>query len=490
MAQIHIQNLTFCYDGSYDNIFENLTLDLDTDWRLGLVGRNGKGKTTLLRLLCGELEYRGSITAPAGFSYFPFPLPAGADDLTGRAVAQAIDPDCAGWQLERELGLLQVDPAVLDRPFGTLSGGEQTRLLLGLLFCQDERFLLIDEPTNHLDSEARDAVCRYLGRKRGFLLVSHDRRFLDACVDHLLVLNKTGVELVQGGFSSWWAGKQARDAAELAENEQLRREIGRLTAAKRRTADWSDKVEKTKIGTHAGDRGFIGKKSAKMMQRAKNVERRLDRARTEKEGLLRDVEYHEELKLHPLTHRKDVLVEARGLSLSYGGRTVVSGLNFKLRNGECLVVRGRNGAGKSTLLRRILGDGIETGGTLELAGGLRISYVPQGFGHLSGPLDRFIAESGVDQTLCKAILRKLGFSRVQFEKPLERYSAGQKKKVLLARSLCESAHLYLWDEPLNYIDIFSRMQLEELLQKFQPTLLMVEHDAAFADAVADRVIEL
>lgn len=490
MAQIHIHDLTFCYDGSYDNVFEHLTLDLDTDWRLGLVGRNGRGKTTLLRLLMGELEYRGTISAPSGFRYFPFPLPAGAAKRDGWAVVHEIDPDCEDWRLERELNLLAVDPDLLDRPFGTLSGGERTRVLLALLFSGDERFLLIDEPTNHLDHAAREAVCAYLARKRGFLLVSHDRRFLDACVDHLLVLNKTSVELVQDSFSGWWAGKQARDAAELAENEQLRREIGRLTTAKRRTADWSDKVERSKIGTHAADRGFIGKKSAKMMQRAKNVERRLDRARSEKEGLLHDVEYQEALKLHPLTHHRDVLVRARGLTLSYGGRPAVQNLTFELRSGQCLVLRGRNGAGKSTLLHRILGAEIETDGLLELASGLVISYVPQDAGGLSGPLDGFLAAGRTDQTLCKAILRKLGFSRVQFEKPLEQYSAGQKKKLLLARSLCESAHLYLWDEPLNYIDIFSRMQLEELLREFRPTLLMVEHDAAFADALADQIIEL
>ena len=119
-----------------------------------------------------------------------------------------------------------------------------------------------------------------------------------------------------------------------------------------------------------------------------------------------------------------------------------------------------------------------------------ISYVPQGTSHLQGPLSAFIQEAKLDSSLFLAILRKMGFARVQFEKNLEDYSAGQKKKVLLAKSLCEQAHLYVWDEPLNYIDIYSRMQIEDLLRHFAPTMLFVEHDGAFRETIATKVVSL
>ena len=119
-----------------------------------------------------------------------------------------------------------------------------------------------------------------------------------------------------------------------------------------------------------------------------------------------------------------------------------------------------------------------------------MSYVPQDAGFLRGSLRDFAARSAIDESLFKAILRKLDFARVQFEKDMSDLSAGQKKKVLLARSLCQQAHLYIWDEPLNYIDVFSRMQLEELLLEYQPTMLFVEHDAMFCQKIADKSIEL
>ena len=124
------------------------------------------------------------------------------------------------------------------------------------------------------------------------------------------------------------------------------------------------------------------------------------------------------------------------------------------------------------------------------AAGLILSYVPQDTSHLAGTLSDFAGKFHLDESLFKAILRKLDFERVQFEKNIENFSGGQKKKVLIARSLCEKAHLYIWDEPLNFIDVYSRMQIEELIQEFAPTMLLVEHDAAFRETVATRIISL
>ena len=127
---------------------------------------------------------------------------------------------------------------------------------------------------------------------------------------------------------------------------------------------------------------------------------------------------------------------------------------------------------------------------MRLGSGLIVSYVPQDASFLSGSLSAYAEACGIDRTLFFAILRKLDFARVQFEKDMADYSAGQKKKVLLARSLCEQAHLYLWDEPLNYIDVFSRMQIEQLLTAYQPTLLFVEHDRTFCDKIATETVRL
>ena len=491
MSMIRVEDLTFAYPGSCHNVFEHIDFQFDTDWKLGFLGRNGRGKTTFLRLLLGEYPYGGRISGVPECAYFPNQA-AEPSRMTMEVLHDAC-PLAEEWELLRETGLLGVEAEALYRPFDTLSHGERTKALLAAMFCGEARYLLIDEPTNHLDALGRRAVAAYLRRKRGFLLVSHDRAFLDGCVDHVLALNRTGVEVQSGGFSSWWENKSRRDAFEQAKNDRLQKEVARLRQAASQTSGWSDKVEATKRGSRNGglrpDRGYIGHKSAKMMQRSKSIEERRQRAAEEKAALLKDLERMEALKLRPLAARGRVL-DVRDLSLFYGGKRVCGPLTFRLEPGDRIALDGTNGCGKSTVLKCLLGEEIAREGMLVKCPGLTVSYVPQDASGLEGDLSAFAAASGIDETLFKTILRKLDFSRPQLEKDMGSYSAGQKKKVLLARSLCQSAHLYVWDEPLNYVDVFSRMQLEALLRDYPCTLLLVEHDASFLQAVGARTVEL
>ena len=491
MSIIQISNLTFCYDGSSDTIFEDVSLRLDTDWRLGLTGRNGRGKTTFLNLLLGKYEHRGSISSSVAFDYFPFSI----SDPSRSAIdaVDAISPDYEYWRLAREMHKLKLSDELLYRPYDTLSGGEQVKLLLALLFSRDNRFLLIDEPTNHLDLESRTLVADYLRSKSGFLLVSHDRAFLDGCIDHILSINKSSIELQQGNFSSWWENKRRQDQFEQEQNDRLKRDIARLDDAARRAADWSDKTEQSKHVRNSGlrpDRGYIGHKAAKMMQRSKSIEARRINAAEEKADLLHNIETADALRLSPLTYHADRLLLLRDVSIRYGEQPVCEKVSFDLRRGERVALTGANGSGKSSLLKLILGQDIPFEGQFQRGSGLSISYVPQDASFLSGRLAGYAEQCGIDRSLFLAILRKLDFSRTQFEKDMSAFSAGQKKKVLIARSLCERAHLYVWDEPLNFIDILSRMQIEQLLERFRPTLLFVEHDRAFCDRIATKTVQL
>lgn len=488
MALIEISGLTFGYEGSFETVFENLNLRLDSAWRLGLVGRNGRGKSTLAALLSGRLRpQRGQVYAP-GLLMAAFPPPVqDAAEIT-LDVLHALAPGAADWQIFREAGLLALDEGALYRPLSTLSGGERTKALLIPLFLKEGCYPLLDEPTANLDLEARQCVAKYLKTKRGFLLISHDRDFLDGCVDHILALNKTGPSLCAGDFSAWYAQKQARDRAEQAQNERLMQEIGRLGEAVRRTENWADKVEATKQGQkNSGlkpDKGYIGHKSAKMMQRAKSIEARRGAALEEKLTLLKDVEKAEQLKLMPLTYRGNTLLELEEVSIQHPGTAPTAPISFALQNGARLALRGANGSGKSSLLRLIAGEAVPHQGRVRLGSGLLLAYVPQRTDILSGRPLAHARALGLDETRFLTILRKLDFDRCLFERDMEGYSQGQKKKVLLAQSLSQDAHAYLWDEPLGYIDLFSRIQLQELLLRFAPTLLFVEHDGAFLRAVA------
>ena len=492
MSMIRVENLTFSYPSSYDAVFENANFQIDTDWKLGFVGRNGRGKTTLLNLLLGKYEYSGKIISSVQFDYFPYPV----SDKTRMTedILQEVCPNAEEWELMRELSYLDVDVDVLWRPFETLSNGEQTKVLLAALFLNEGHFLLIDEPTNHLDAGAREKVSAYLKKKKGFILVSHDRRFLDGCVDHILSLNRATIEVQTGNFSSWMENFERQQEFEAAQNEKLKKDISRLQQSARRSSDWSDAVERSKNGTRNSgskiDKGYVGHKAAKMMKRSKTIEARQQQAIEQKSALLKNAETVDTLKIHPLAYHADLLVSFSDVSIIYDDTQICEQVSFEIHQGERVVIDGKNGSGKSSLLKLLSNYPIEHTGTVTVGSGLVISYVPQDTSHLNGTLSEFAENNNLDESLFKAILRKMDFERVQFEKNIKDFSGGQKKKVLIAKSLCEQAHLYVWDEPLNFIDIYSRMQIEQLIAEFLPTMLLVEHDVAFREAVATRVVSL
>ena len=495
MSLIQVSNLTFAYDGSYETIFDRVSFQIDTNWRLGFTGRNGRGKTTFLNLLLGKYEYQGSISASVAFSYFPYPV---AD--TGRLsieVVEDMNPDYEYWQIAKELGKLQLDEELLYRPYNTLSGGEQTKLQLAVLFSRENNFLLIDEPTNHLDIRGRELVSRYLSTKKGFILVSHDRSFLDGCVDHILSINKANIEVCRGNFSTWYENKQLQDAFEQAENEKLKKEISRLEETAREKARWSDSAEKAKFGVDPlkvdkpkNYRSYQGAKAEKAMARSKAIEKRQQAAIEEKSKLLKNLERADDLKIFQTPFHIKRMAQLQDVSIQYGDRIICENINFTIEQGDRIALQGVNGSGKSSIIKLLCGEDIPYNGELRIGNGLEISLVSQASSNLSGKLSDFAREAGVNESLFLAILNKLDVPKSQMERDMASLSAGQKKKVLLARSICQPKHLHIWDEPMNYIDIISRVQIEQLLLSFQPTILFVEHDKTFCENVATKIVKL
>ncbi len=492
MSMIKAEHLTFSYPSRSENIFEDVSFQIDSDWKLGFIGRNGRGKTTFLQLLMGNYEYQGRILSSVEFEYFPYTV-SDPNQMTLDILSE-VCPAAEDWELMREVNYLELEADVLYRPFAELSNGEQTKALLAALFLNEGHFLLIDEPTNHLDLHARECVSAYLKKKKGFILVSHDRSFMDGCVDHILSINRSDIEVQKGNYSSWWENRQQRDASETAANEKLKKEVNRLSEASRRNASWSDQVEKSKKGTTSSgsklDKGFVGHKAAKMMKRSKQLEARQQSAIEQKKGLMKNIETADLLEMRPLSWHTDVLCRLSDVSISYDGKTVCSPVTLDIRQGDRIALDGRNGSGKSSMLKLLTGQKIDFTGEFEKNPQLIISYVPQSSSQLRGSLSNYAEQMDIDETLFKLMLRKLGFERIQFDTAMEEMSGGQKKKVLLAGSLCQQAHLYVWDEPLNYIDLYSRIQLEQLILEFQPTLVFVEHDKVFREKTATKICRI
>ena len=487
MSIISVNNLTYYYDGCDEAVYENVSFTLDTTWKTGLIGRNGRGKTTLLKLLTGELENGGAVNTKAEFLYFPFDVED--KNMSGSELVGIICPEVQEWEVIRELSYMGTDCDILYRPFSTLSGGEQTRLLLCLLFLRDNAFLLIDEPTNCLDLDAREAIGDYLKAKSGFILVSHDRDLLDKCTDHILSLNRSDTEIINGNYSVWKENFDRKEANKLMRDKKLKSEIGHLKAAAERSKKWADTAEGRKIGIDPSKtekspdrRAVEGAKAKAMMKRMKAVESRRQTAIDEKSELLKNREYIDTLKIPSIKAKSATVLSVQNLVPYYcdycdndNGNALCKPVSFTLSDGERLCLSGKNGCGKSTLIRAILGKNgqgsglldVEEAGVCRTAAGLVISYMGQEASGLKGSVRDLCRERGLDESLFLAVLRQLDFERTQFLKNIEDYSEGQKKKVLLAASLATPAHLYIWDEPLNYIDVFSRMQIETLLLEYQ-----------------------
>ncbi len=492
MSLINVNNLTFSYEGSFEKVFENATFQIDTDWKLGLIGRNGKGKTTFLNLLLGKYEFKGNITKNIEFDYFPFEI-KNKERMTIEILNEML-PNIQDWEIIKELNLLNSSAEILYRNFNVLSGGEQVKILLISLFLKGNNFLLIDEPTNHLDRETRDNLVEYLKKKKGFILVSHDRKLLDKVVDHIISINNTNIEIQKGNFSSWQKNKYAQDNFETTKNEKLKKDINRLEVASKNTANWSNKIEKSKYNTtNSGssiDRGYVGHQSAKMMKKSKVMERRIEKAIEQKSNLLKNIDRNDALKLTPLESRKNPLLVANDLQIKYNKEIIFSKASFEVENGDRIAIAGKNGIGKSSILKLILGNEIPYEGTLKKANDLKISYVSQSTEGLNGTLKQFARENRIDESIFKAMLAKMGIANNEFDKDINQMSEGQKKKVLLAKSISEMANLYIWDEPLNYIDILTRIQIEKAILKYKPTLIFVEHDETFTQKIATKVIHL
>ena len=481
--KIELRNLKFAYDYHDQPLFKEVNLNIDSQWKLGLIGRNGRGKTTLLNLLMKKLPYQGEILHQMEFVYFPITI-KNKEQLTYFAIDEVMPIE--QWKLEREFQLLNLDSEFLWKPFNQLSGGEQTKALLAALFCDDTSYPLIDEPTNHLDSKSRRQIASYLMKKKGYIVVSHDRQFMNLVTDHILAIERDQLKLYQGNFTTYETQKGLRDVFEKEQNERLKKEIERLKNTSREKADWSQAKENAERDASQKAR------AARMMKKSKNLERRMNTKIEEKSSLLKNIENIKSLFINSKTSHRNPVLRVENFTLGYGASPLFQPITFEIFQGEQLALIGPKGSGKSTLLKYILMNrfsGTMSGDVL-LPLNLSKSQIRQSYEDNSGLLKDFAYQRLIDYTLLLNNLRILGVDRDVFNIPIELMSMGQKKKVELAASLGEPAEFYIWDEPLNYLDVFNQKQIEEMLIKYKPTVLFVEHDEAFISNVASKVVEL
>lgn len=519
MSQIIINEMSYYYTDFYHPVFEKISLNLDTDWKTGLIGRNGRGKTTLLKLLCGELEpSAGRIALPAPVSLFPYSYGgeytntldvvkemAGGIRTLELALAdameheeteryfelleqyQSMDGYCAESNIYRDAGLMQLDPRLFGQDFATLSGGERTRMTILALFLRGEGYVLLDEPTNHLDFAGKQALTAYLKKKKGFLVVSHDSRFLNEVTDHILSINKTDLTLEQGNYAAWKRNVLQKEKYELRTRQRLEQEIGQLSRQSAENRKWADlgNPQKYHFKSNARTNG-----TRAYMRQAKRAESHIRENIEEKKLLLRNLEQAEDLAiLQERFGEEDYMLNAEGLCFSYGDtcRPLFQDFSIRIAAGERVWLRGRNGAGKSTLLRLLCGE--IPCAHVQYAENLRIAAAFQEPKWTRGDVrTMFEMEDQYEKFLefCRLFDLPEDFTL----RPLETLSSGELKKIDIARALSAENQLLFLDEPLNYMDTLFRQQLADALLECDVTAVFVEHDEEFGYAACTRIVEL
>ena len=493
-------------------ILDGLTFQVDSGERVGLLGKNGCGKTTLLRILTGQLDWdEGEVVLapdkrvglisqipvyPAGYTVEDVldtafrPLREMEEEMEQLAARMERGEDPAllrrydqltaafeaggGYDTDTRKNKvcsgLQIGPGMREQLFDRLSGGEKTRVNLGRLILEDTDILLLDEPTNHLDLKATEWLEEYLDKFKGTVLaVSHDRWFLDRVVDRVIEIQEGKAEFYSGNYSFYVVEKERRYQEKLKQYEKEQAKIQQLEKA----------AEQLRIWAYSGN--------DKIFKRAQSMEKRIERMRTTDRPTR---ERKMEVRFGEREFRGDEVLTIKGLSKSFGQRALFSGVDLEVVGGERIALLGDNGTGKSTLIKILMGEEGPDEGKIRMGPTVKIGYLPQII-HFDHPerslLDTMLYELDCTAQTARNRLASFKFRGEDVFKPVSALSGGEQSRLRLCMLMDEKINLLILDEPTNHLDVASREWIEEAVESYEGNLLFVSHDRYFINRFATRI---
>ena len=507
MIDISVTNLVKEFEVG-TRLLDGLSFQIDTGERVGLLGPNGCGKTTLLKILTGSMDYdEGEVVLAAGkklglISQIPvYPNGYTVEDVLATAFVELHRMEGELAELASQMG---EDPSLLERYdrlmttfetsggyematrtnkvcnglsisqpmreqlFDSLSGGEKTRVNLARLILEDTDILLLDEPTNHLDLNATEWLEDYLEQFKGTVLtVSHDRYFLDRVVGRIIEIQHGKAEFYAGNYTFYAVEKEQRYLTQLKQYEKEQAKIAQLEATAR------------VMHEHGTER---------MHKQAFAMEKRIERIRQTQRptGRTRAIT----VRFGEKEFRGDEMFTLKGITKSFGERTLFSGLGVEVTGGERIALIGDNGSGKSTLLKILLGEERADQGKIRFGPTVKMGYLPQHV-HFSHPernlVDTLIYEQDCTTQTARNRLGSFQFRGEDVLKPVSALSGGEQSRLKLCMLMDEKINLLILDEPTNHLDIQSREWIEQAVEEFEGNLLFVSHDRYFIDRFASRI---
>ncbi len=513
MVDIYVKDLVKSFEVG-KNLLDGLTFEVQQGERVGLLGKNGAGKTTVFRILTGEIGYdEGTVEIAQGkkvglISQIPrYPQGYTVEDVLRCAFRELRNIQKKMEQLEQQMAReatdavlkeydrlgaryqsgggyemdvnvdkicngLGIPSAMREQDFSMLSGGEKTRVNLARLLLEETDILLLDEPTNHLDMKSVEWLEEYLKKFKGTVLtISHDRYFLDQVVDRIVELRGGKAEYYSGNYSFYVEEKEAWYELQLKQYEQEQAKIAQLSYTMERMKGW-------------------GINNRTLYRRAMSIQSRIERIEKTERPTKEKTMY---ASFGQKEFHGDEVMVLRDLSMGFEGRTLFSDVNLLVQGGDRIALLGDNGTGKSTFLKLLMKEEKPTGGKIKFGPSVKMAYLPQII-HFDHPersiLDTMIYEKNYSTQTARNRLGAFLFSGEDVFKPVSALSGGEQSRLRLCMLMDEEINLLILDEPTNHLDIASREWIENAVAGFQGTLLFVSHDRYFIDQFANRVWEL
>lgn len=458
------------YEVGNQLLFEKVNASVQQEDVIGIIGNNGAGKSTLLHLLKEDIK-----PADGQIQWL-------TRDLDVVFVVQEAKTHFSANKSVEETRLLE-KWSVPVLPYEHLSGGEKLKVRLAQGFAREADLLLLDEPTNHLDSQSLDLLQKHIKEYKGtIILVSHDRYFLDAVATKIWAIEDKKLIEHKGNYSDYMKARNEKRLVQQREYEKQQKMTEQIQGQIKELNTWSQKAH-AQSTKKEGVKEYYRVKAKRMDAQVKSKQKRL-----EKELAKRNVEAvtEEHSVQFSITANNKVgkrFLEVKGLSKSFGERTLFQDVHFTIKHGERIALKGANGSGKSTLLKMIVGSVIGKG-DIWVSPAANIGYLSQEVFDLpldSTPEQLFYKETFEERGRVQTLMKHLGFTAAQWREPIELMSMGERVKCKLMAYILEDKDILLLDEPTNHLDLASREQLEETLAQYNGTLLIVSHDRYFLE---------